>query len=49
MKTISEIIVKPLRDKGQMSPLFTTTAVYAMNTFASKALSSFSTFQLVFL
>ena len=29
--------------------LFTTTAAYAMNTFASEALSSFSPFQLVFL
>ena len=49
IKTISEIIVKHLWDKGQMWPLFTTTAVYAMNTFASEALSSFSPFQLVFL
>ena len=32
-----------------MWPLFTTTAVYAMNTFASEALSGFSPFQLVFL
>ena len=32
-----------------MWPLFTTTAVYAMNTFASKALSGFSPFQLLFL
>ena len=32
-----------------MWPLFTTTAAYAMNTFASEALSSFSPFQLVFL
>ena len=36
-------------DKGQIWPLFTTTAAYAMNTFASKALSDFSPFQLVFL
>ena len=35
--------------KGQMWPLFTTTAAYAMNTFASEALSSLSPFQLVFL
>ena len=31
-----------------MWPLFTTTAAYDMNTFASKALNSFSLFQLVF-
>ena len=49
IKTISEIIVKHLWDKEQMLPLFTTTAPYAMNMFASKALSSFSPFQLVFL
>ena len=49
IKTISEIIVKHLWDKGQMWPLFATTASYAMNTFASEALSGFSPFQLVFL
>ena len=49
IKTISEIIVKHLWDKGKMWPLFTTTAAYAMNTFASEALSGFSPFQLVFL
>ena len=48
IKTISKIIVKHLWDKGQMSPLFATTAAYAMNTFASE-LSGFSPFQLVFL
>ena len=48
-KTISEIIMKHLWDKGQMWPLFATTAVYAMNTIASEALSGFSPFQLVFL
>ena len=32
-----------------MWPLFTTTAGYAMNTFASEALSGLSPFQLVFL
>ena len=32
-----------------MWPLSATTAVYAMNTFASEALSVFSPFQLVFL
>ena len=49
IKTISDIIVKHLWDKGQMWPLFATTAGYAMNTFASEALSGFSPFQLVFL
>ena len=49
IKTISKIIIKHLWDKGQMWPLFATTAAYAMNTFASEALSSFSPFQLVFL
>ena len=47
--TISEIIIKHLWDKGQMWPLFTTTAAYTMNTFASEALSGLSPFQLVFL
>ena len=49
IKTISKIIVKHLWDKGQMWPLFATTAAYAMNMFASEALSGFSPFQLVFL
>ena len=49
IRTISEIIMKHLWDKGQMWPLFATTAAYAMNTFASEALSGFSPFQLVFL
>ena len=49
IKTISNIIVKHLWNKGQMWPLFATTAAYAMNTFASEALSGFSPFQLVFL
>ena len=49
IKTISEIIVKHLWDKGQMWPLFATMAAYAMNTFASEALSGFSPLQLVFL
>ena len=47
-QTVSDIIVKHLWDKGQMWPLFVTTAVYAMNTFASKALNGFSPFQLAF-
>ena len=49
IKMISEIIVKHLWDKGQMWPLFSTTAAYTMNTFASEALSGFSPFQLIFL
>ena len=49
IRTISEIIMKHLWDKGQMWPLFATMAAYAMNTFASEALSEFSPFQLVFL
>ena len=48
IKTISDIIVKHLWDKGQMWPLFVTTAAYAMNTFASEALNCFSPFQLAF-
>ena len=49
IRTICEIIMKHLWDKGQMWPLFATTAAYAMNTFASEALSGLSPFQLVFL
>ena len=49
IQTISEIIMKHLWDKGQMWPLFATTAVYAMITFTSEALNGFSPFQLVFL
>ena len=41
--------MKHLWDKGQMWPLFATTAACAMNTFASEALSGLSPFQLVFL
>ena len=49
IKMISDIIVKHPWDKGQMWPLFATTAAYAMNTLTSEALSGFSPFQLVFL
>ena len=49
IRTISEIIMKHLWDKGQMWPLFATMVAYAMNTFASEALSGLSPFQLVFL
>ena len=49
IKTISDIIVKHLWDKGQMWPLFMSTAAYAMNAFASEALNGFSPFQLVFI
>ena len=48
IKTISDIIVKHLWDKGQMWSLFMTTAAYAMNTFAPEAFNGFSPFQLVF-
>ena len=44
-----QIIMKHLWDKGQMWPLFATTATYTMNTFVSEALSGLSPFQLVFL
>ena len=49
IRTISEIIMKHLWDKGQMWPLFATTAAYAMNTIAPEVLSGLSPFQLVFL
>ena len=49
IQMINEIIMKQLWDKGQMWPLFAMTVAYAMNTFASEALSSLSPFQLVFL
>ena len=49
IRTISEIIMKHLWDKGQMWLLFATTVAYAMNTFASEVLSGLSSFQLVFL
>ena len=49
IRMISEIIMKHLWDKGQMWPLFATTAAYTVNTFASEALSGLSPFQLVFL
>ena len=48
IKTVSDIIVKYLWDKGQMWPLFATMAACAMNTFTSEALNGFSPFQLVF-
>ena len=44
IRMINKIIMKHLWDKGQMWPLFTMTAAYAMNTFASEALSSLSPF-----
>ena len=46
IKTVSDIIVRHLWDKGQMWPLFVTTAAYAMNTFASEALNGFSAFNI---
>ena len=48
IKTISDIIVKHLWDKGQMWPLFMTMAAYVMNTFVSEALNGFSLFQYIF-
>ena len=48
IKTISDIIIKHLWNKGQMWPLLASTAAYAMNTFAFEALNGFSPFQLVF-
>ena len=42
-------MMKHLWHEGQMWPLFTMTVAYAMNTFASEALSGLSPFQLVFL
>ena len=42
IKTVSDIIIKHLWDKGQMWPLFVTTAAYTMNTFASEALNGIS-------
>ena len=49
IKTVRDIRVKHLWNKGQMWPLFATTAAYTMNTFASEALNSFSPFQIVFI
>ena len=49
IKTISEIIVKHLWDKGQMWPLFAMTVAHAINVFASEALNGFSPFELSFL
>ena len=49
IKTVSDIIVKHLWDKGQMWPLFATTAAYAMNTLASEALNGFPPLQLIFI
>ena len=49
IKTVSDIIVKHLWDKGQKWPLFVTTAAYAMNSFTTEALNGFSPFQLVFI
>ena len=49
IQMISEIIMKHLWDKGQMWPLFATTAACTMSTFALEALNGLSPFQLVFL
>ena len=45
IKTISNIIVKHLWDKGQMWPLFATTAAYEMNTYIRiRSIKQFFTF-----
>ena len=48
IKTVSDIIVKHIWDKGQMWPLFVTSAAYGRNTFTLEALNGFFPFQLVF-
>ena len=49
IKTISEIIVKHLWDKGQMWPLFATTTAYAMNMFCIRSIKWYFTFSTHFL
>ena len=48
IQTIGNMITKHLIGKGTMWPLYASVAVYAMNTFASKALQGFTPFELVF-
>ena len=45
---IGNIINKQLTDKGKQWPLFASTTIYAMNTFASSTLDGMSPFELVF-
>ena len=42
------MIAKHLTGKGEEWPLYATVAVYALNTFASPALSGFSLFEFLF-
>ena len=49
IQTMGNIINKQLTDQGEQWPLFASTAVYAMNTFASSALDGMSPFELVFI
>ena len=48
IQTIGNMITKQLQGTGSTWPLYASVAAYAMNTFASKALQSFSPFELVF-
>ena len=48
IQTIRNMITKHLIGKGTTWPLYTSVVVYAMNTFASKALQGFTPFELVF-
>ena len=48
IQTIGNMITKHLIGKGTMWPLYASAAMYAMNTFAFKALQGFTPFELVF-
>ena len=43
------MIIKHLTRKGDTWPLYAAATAYAMNTFASLALSGFSSFELIFM
>ena len=49
IRTISEMIVKKLTEKGDRWPLYAAIAAYAMNTYASDALQGLTPFELVFI
>ena len=49
IRTISEMIVKKLSEKGDRWPLYAAIAAYAMNTYASDALQGLTPFELVFI
>ena len=49
LQMIGNIINKQSTDKGEQWPLFSSTAAYAMNTFASSVLNGMSPFKLVFI